>query len=168
MQGRSTSSAQPVKGVLACIGDTPLVELVSLSQATGCRILAKCEWLNPGGSIKDRVALQIVADAEQNGKLKPNGIVTEGTAGSTGVALAMVCAAKGYRHAPAHSTRAGICHTCSAVQSGMLDTPLGYVGRMAWFARGDHACGRLAGATSLCRTMQLLKRARRSRPMVHR
>jgi cysteine synthase A len=70
----------------------------SLSEATGCRILAKAEHLNPGGSIKDRVARQIVLDAEKSGRLAPGGIITEGTAGSTGVALAMVAAARRYRY----------------------------------------------------------------------
>lgn len=86
-----------VEGVLGCIGNTPLVRISSLSEATGCIILAKAEMLNPGGSIKDRVALEIVREALANGSLRPGGLITEGTAGSTGVSLAMVAAAVGCR-----------------------------------------------------------------------
>ena len=92
-----SQAAAVAPGALGCIGDTKLVLIESLSKATGCRILGKAELLNPGGSIKDRIALQIVQDAEEAGALRPDGLVTEGTAGSTGVALAMVCAAKGHR-----------------------------------------------------------------------
>lgn len=94
-------------GLEACIGGTPLVYIASLSAATGCHIYAKAEFLNPGGSIKDRVALQIIKDAEAAGKLHPGSTVTEGTAGSTGIALAMVCAARGYRCA-SHATSAAL------------------------------------------------------------
>ena len=75
---------------LSSIGNTPMMKFNSLSEATGCSIYAKCEFCNPGGSVKDRVALQIVREAMDRGKLKEGGLVTEGTAGSTGVSLAMV------------------------------------------------------------------------------
>jgi cysteine synthase A len=73
-----------------------MVELTTLSKITGCRILAKCEHLNPGGSVKDRAALWIVTDAEKKGLLKPGGYICEGSGGNTGVALSMIAAAKGY------------------------------------------------------------------------
>ncbi|GIL88364.1 hypothetical protein Vretimale_15049 [Volvox reticuliferus] len=82
-------------GVLDLIGNTPLIRIASLSEETGCEILAKAEMLNPGGSVKDRVALQIVTEALQEGRLRPGALITEGTAGSTGVSLAMVAAALG-------------------------------------------------------------------------
>jgi cysteine synthase len=97
VQQSKTQAQQVQDGVLGCIGNTPMLVIKSLSDATGCRILAKAELLNPGGSIKDRVARQIVLDAEQSGRLAPGATITEGTAGSTGVALAMVAAARGYR-----------------------------------------------------------------------
>ena len=101
-QGRIQKGKESTRdGVLGCIGNTPLVKLQSLSDATGCQIFAKVEMMNPGGSIKDRVALRIVEDALEAGLLAPGGLVTEGTAGSTGVALAMVCAAKGLKCDPA-------------------------------------------------------------------
>jgi cysteine synthase len=84
-------------GYAALIGDTPLVELTSLSRLTGCRILAKAEFLNPGGTSKDRVALQMIEEAERAGLLRPGGTVVEGTSGSTGIALAALCRARGYR-----------------------------------------------------------------------
>lgn len=84
-----------VNGVLGAIGNTPLIRIASLSEATGCEILGKAEFLNPGGSVKDRIALQIVQEALASGQLQPGGLITEGTAGSTGVSLAMVAAAVG-------------------------------------------------------------------------
>lgn len=81
--------------VLRAIGNTPVTRVESLSALTGCELYVKCEFLNPGGSVKDRVALRIVQDALRSGELKPGGVVTEGTAGSTGVSLAMVCKALG-------------------------------------------------------------------------
>ncbi|SFS11425.1 cysteine synthase A [Sphingomonas jatrophae] len=82
---------------LALIGNTPLVRLAGPSAATGCEILAKCEFMNPGGSVKDRAALFIIEDAEARGLLAPGGIIVEGTAGNTGIGLALVGNAKGYR-----------------------------------------------------------------------
>ncbi len=79
------------------IGNTPLIRLRGPSDATGCEILGKAEFLNPGGSIKDRAAKSIVLAAERNGTLQPGGTVVEGTAGNTGIGLAHVCNARGYR-----------------------------------------------------------------------
>ena len=83
--------------VLCLIGNTPLVKLRGPSAATGCTILGKCEFLNPGGSVKDRAAAFIMADAEARGILKPGGTIVEGTAGNTGIGLATVANARGYR-----------------------------------------------------------------------
>src|SRR6476659_5006245 len=79
------------------VGRTPLLRLRHLSEATGCEILGKAEFLNPGGSVKDRAALFIVRDAETRGLLKPGGVIVEGTAGNTGIGLALVADALGYR-----------------------------------------------------------------------
>lgn len=88
----------PVRSdVVDAIGDTPLIELPGPSKATGCRILGKCEWLNPGMSVKDRAAKFMVLDAERRGVLKPGGTIVEGTAGNTGIGLALVGRARGYR-----------------------------------------------------------------------
>ncbi|MES1196521.1 MAG: pyridoxal-phosphate dependent enzyme, partial [Steroidobacter sp.] len=84
-------------GLVDTIGNTPLIRLAHVSAATGCEILGKAEFMNPGGSVKDRAAKWMVEDAERNGKLKPGGIVVEGTAGNTGIGLAHVCNARGYR-----------------------------------------------------------------------
>ncbi|MFW5660453.1 MAG: pyridoxal-phosphate dependent enzyme, partial [Oceanicaulis sp.] len=83
--------------IVDLIGNTPLVRLNKVSEETGCEILGKAEWMNPGGSVKDRAALGIVRDAEKAGKLKPGGTIVEGTAGNTGIGLAMVGKALGYR-----------------------------------------------------------------------
>ena len=83
--------------VLDAIGRTPLIRLRRASEETGCTILGKAEWMNPGGSVKDRAALFIVRDAERRGLLKPGGTIVEGTAGNTGIGLAMVGNALGYR-----------------------------------------------------------------------
>lgn len=79
------------------IGNTPLIRLNKLSELTGCEILGKAEFLNPGGSVKDRAALGIVEDAEKRGLLKPGGTIVEGTAGNTGIGLTLVGNAKGYK-----------------------------------------------------------------------
>ena len=84
-------------GVLGAIGNTPLIRLRRASEETGCTVLGKAEFLNPGGSVKDRAALAIITDAEQRGVLAPNGIVVEGTAGNTGIGLTLVGNARGYR-----------------------------------------------------------------------
>jgi cysteine synthase A len=87
----------PASHALALIGNTPLVRLAGPSAATGCEIFGKCEFMNPGGSVKDRAALYIVEDAEARSQLKPGGVIVEGTAGNTGIGLALVANAKGYR-----------------------------------------------------------------------
>ncbi len=84
-------------GFIGAVGNTPLIRLASLSRETGCEILGKAEFLNPGGSVKDRAALFIIRDAEKKGALKPGGTVVEGTAGNTGIGLAHICAARGYK-----------------------------------------------------------------------
>ncbi|WP_017319397.1 cysteine synthase A [Mastigocladopsis repens] len=84
-------------GFVGSVGHTPLIRLNSFSEETGCEILAKAEFLNPGGSVKDRAALYIIQDAEEKGLLKPGGTVVEGTAGNTGIGLAHICNAKGYK-----------------------------------------------------------------------
>ena len=78
------------------IGNTPLLYLRQASEQTGCEIFAKAEFLNPGGSVKDRTALGIVRDAEARGVLQPGGVIVEGTAGNTGIGLAVVANALGY------------------------------------------------------------------------
>lgn len=83
--------------VLDAIGNTPLIKLKRVSEETGCTILGKAEFLNPGQSVKDRAALGIVRDAERRGLLKPGGRIVEGTAGNTGIGLALVGAALGYK-----------------------------------------------------------------------
>src|SRR3954465_7762071 len=84
-------------GFIETIGNTPLIKLRKVSEETGCTILGKAEFLNPGGSVKDRAAWFIVRDAERRGLLKPGGTIVEGTAGNTGIGLALVGAARGYR-----------------------------------------------------------------------
>jgi len=84
-------------GFIGTIGNTPLIRLNSFCEETGCEILGKAEFLNPGGSVKDRAALYIIKDAEDRGLLQPGGTVVEGTAGNTGIGLAHICNAKGYR-----------------------------------------------------------------------
>jgi len=84
-------------GLCDAIGNTPLVKLRKASELTGCTILGKAEFLNPGGSVKDRAALFIILDAEERGVLRPGGVVVEGTAGNTGIGLALVGNARGYR-----------------------------------------------------------------------
>ena len=75
--------------VIDLIGNTPLIRLRKASEATGCNILGKCEFLNPGQSVKDRAALLIIQDAIRRGDLRPGGVVVDGTAGNTGIGLAM-------------------------------------------------------------------------------
>ena len=86
-----------VNGFAAAIGNTPLIRLNTLSDETGCEILGKAEFMNPGGSVKDRAALGIIRAAEQHGQLAAGGTVVEGTAGNTGIAIAHLCHARGYR-----------------------------------------------------------------------
>ena len=84
-------------GFVGSIGNTPLIKLRRASEETGCTILGKAEFLNPGGSVKDRAALAIIKDAEARGTLRPGGVIVEGTAGNTGIGLALVGLARGYR-----------------------------------------------------------------------
>jgi len=84
-------------GFIGTIGRTPLIRLRRASEETGCEILGKAEFLNPGQSVKDRTAWGIIMDAEETGRLKPDGIIVEGTAGNTGIGLALVSRARGYR-----------------------------------------------------------------------
>jgi cysteine synthase A len=83
--------------VVDAIGNTPLIKLERASALTGCTILGKAEFMNPGGSVKDRPGRQMILEAEKRGDLKPGGLVVEGTAGNTGIGLAVVAAARGYR-----------------------------------------------------------------------
>ncbi|MBI5112105.1 MAG: cysteine synthase A [Rhodovulum sp.] len=84
-------------GIVAAIGNTPLIKLRRASEATGCTILGKAEFMNPGQSVKDRAALFIIEDAVARGDLKPGGVIVEGTAGNTGIGLTMVARALGFR-----------------------------------------------------------------------
>jgi cysteine synthase A len=86
-----------LKDFVDAVGNTPLIRLRRVSEETGCEILGKAEFMNPGGSVKDRAARGIILDAEQRGALAPGGTVVEGTAGNTGIGLAHVCNARGYR-----------------------------------------------------------------------
>jgi len=84
-------------GFIQAVGNTPLIKLRKASELTGCTILGKAEFMNPGGSVKDRAALYIVLDAEARGELRPGGVIVEGTAGNTGIGLALVGNTRGYR-----------------------------------------------------------------------
>ena len=105
------------RNVLEAVGNTPLIRLNRASAATGCEIWGKAEFLNPGQSVKDRAALYMVRDAERRGTLKPGGRIVEGTAGNTGIGLAMVGAALGYKtviEAPSGNTGIGLAMVCAA------------------------------------------------------
>jgi cysteine synthase A len=91
------STNQVADGLVGSIGNTPLIRLHRASAATGCEILGKAEFMNPGGSVKDRAGLAIIVDAEQRGLLKPGGTIVEGTAGNTGIGITLVANARGYR-----------------------------------------------------------------------
>lgn len=84
-------------GIVEAVGNTPLIRLRQASEETGCEIYGKAEFLNPGSSVKDRAALYIIRDAEKSGRLKPGGVIVEGTAGNTGIGLALIGNALGYR-----------------------------------------------------------------------
>ncbi len=88
---------QFANGIIEAIGNTPLIKLKRVSEATGCTILGKAEFMNPGQSVKDRAALFIINDAVQKGELRPGGVIVEGTAGNTGIGLALVGNAMGFR-----------------------------------------------------------------------
>src|ERR1700710_2455855 len=87
----------PARSVLDTIGNTPLIRLNRVSDLTGCEILGKAEFMNPGQSVKDRAALFMIQDAIRRGTLKPGGVIVEGTAGNTGIGLAVVGNAMGFR-----------------------------------------------------------------------
>ena len=91
------STNQIADGLAGAIGNTPLIRLNRASAATGCEILGKAEFMNPGGSVKDRAGLAIIADAERRGVLKPGGTIVEGTAGNTGIGITLVANSRGYR-----------------------------------------------------------------------
>ncbi len=91
------STNQVVNGMAGSIGNTPLIRLHRASEATGCTILGKAEFMNPGGSVKDRAGLAIIEDAERRGVLAPGGTIVEGTAGNTGIGITLVANARGYR-----------------------------------------------------------------------
>ena len=82
--------------LLCSIGNTPLVEITQVFQSEKIRIFAKCEWFNPGGSVKDRAAANIISEAEKSGRLSPGKIILDATSGNTGIAFAMIGAMKGY------------------------------------------------------------------------
>ena len=88
---------QPRNGIIEAIGNTPLIRLERVSAATGCAILGKAEFMNPGQSVKDRAALFIIDDAVKKGELRPGGVIVEGTAGNTGIGLALIGNAMGFR-----------------------------------------------------------------------
>ena len=90
------------RSVIDAIGNTPLIRLRRASEATGCEILGKAEFMNPGQSVKDRAALFIIRDAEATGLLRPGGVIVEGTAGNTGIGLAMVGNGAGLPHRHRH------------------------------------------------------------------
>ncbi|MCP9808601.1 cysteine synthase A [Cyanobium sp. HWJ4-Hawea] len=91
------SASGITNGFVGAVGDTPLIRLHGPSELTGCTILGKAEFMNPGGSVKDRAALGILLEAEQEGLLQPGGTIVEGTAGNTGIGLTHLCNARGYR-----------------------------------------------------------------------
>ena len=84
-------------GIVEAIGNTPLIKLERVSAQTGCTILGKAEFMNPGGSVKDRPGREMILQAEKRGEIKPGGLVVESTAGNTGIGLALVANARGYR-----------------------------------------------------------------------
>jgi len=94
---RAFATSATVDGFTGAVGNTPLIYLKGLSERTGCKIYGKAEFQNPGGSVKDRAALGVIRNAEEKGLIKPGGTVVEGTAGNTGIGLAHVCRARGYK-----------------------------------------------------------------------
>ena len=92
-------SAKIKDNILDCVGDTPMVRINNITKAEGieCELLVKCEFLNPGGSVKDRIGRRMIVDAEKSGRIKKGDILIEPTSGNTGVGLSMAAAAKGYR-----------------------------------------------------------------------
>src|ERR1700751_3148884 len=97
MRVRDGAAMQFCNGIVGAIGNTPLIKLERVSAATGCTILGKAEFMNPGQSVKDRAALFIIEDAVKRGELRPGGVIVEGTAGNNGIGLALVGNAMGFR-----------------------------------------------------------------------
>ena len=93
----SGSQMQSCEGIVEAIGNTPVIKLKRASEQTGCTILGKAEFMNPGQSVKDRAARQMILEAEKRGEISPGGLVVESTAGNTGIGLALVANARGYR-----------------------------------------------------------------------
>ncbi|MFM7297032.1 MAG: pyridoxal-phosphate dependent enzyme, partial [Planctomycetota bacterium] len=89
--------AKIMNSILEAIGNTPMVRLRTIGQKTGCEILAKCEFFNAGGSIKDRIGRRMVEEAERKGRIKPGDTLIEPTSGNTGIGMALAAAVKGYR-----------------------------------------------------------------------
>jgi len=144
--------------VVALVGNTPLLRLNSLSAATGCEVYGKAEFLNPGGSVKDRVALRILQEALASGALLPGGLATEGTAGSTGISLAMLCPALGLRcHVvlpddAAAEKAATICALGGSVQQ-VRPVPISHPGHFVNVARArasEELAARGPGAALFC------------------
>ena len=145
-------------GLLEAIGNTPLIRLEKASALTGCEILGKAEFMNPGGSVKDRAGLFIIRDAEEKGFLRPGGIIVEGTAGNTGIGLALVGNARGYRSViviPETQTqeKKDMLRLCGAdlreVPAAPYKDPNNYVkysGRLAEELAASHAEGAIATA----------------------
>src|SRR3974390_2796335 len=94
---REFNMSHTYNGIVEAIGNTPLIKLKRVSAATGCTILGKAEFMNPGQSVKDRAALYIIQDAVKKGQLRPGGVIVEGTAGNTGIGLTLVGNALGFR-----------------------------------------------------------------------
>ena len=97
MERTANGWSSATAGMADTVGATPLIRLHHASEATGCEILGKAEFMNPGGSVKDRAALAIILDAERRGAIAPGGTIVEGTAGNTGIGLTLVGNARGYR-----------------------------------------------------------------------
>src|SRR3712207_3049931 len=97
MERPAAAEVEILNNILEAIGDTPLVRINRLAQGIRANVLAKVEFLNPGGSVKDRIGPAMIEDAERRGLLKPGGTIVEGTSGNTGVGLAIAAAIKGYR-----------------------------------------------------------------------
>ncbi len=128
------------RGVEGHIGNTPLIRLRRLSELTGCEILGKAEFMNPGGSVKDRAALGIIIDAEEKGELRPGATIVEGTAGNTGIGLTVVGHAKGYRTAivipeTQSSEKIGLLRTLGAEVIAVPEKPYGDPGNYNHVAR---------------------------------
>ena len=115
-------------GFVNAIGNTPLIKLHGVSELTGCNIFGKAEFMNPGGSVKDRAAKAIVEDAEARGLLGPGGLIVEGTAGNTGIGLTMVGNAKGYKSVivmpETQSEEKRMCYGYAALIYGLCPPPL--------------------------------------------